>query len=529
MNLVTVGSRNVRSALADVDKWLKELTVVQCPGGSIDGFQVNDFIGRDLYVLGSFAAATLTSGAQTGTAGSGTTTTTMQKPTGAANWTSNDLRKKFLRVLSGGGASTGVLPTIRPIKSNTTTQLVVDAITGMDATTVFDIVDAATVVNVDAAAPLAGQTNCLFAESNTARVRFLGFKFTTTSKTFNVFSRMNQHVAFHGCHFAVAGTSNAVRSEDIGEFALVDCILSNGAQVSIEGPRKASVSRIHANAAAGISITDVHNVVATVDALSCTGNALSLKGCTRQTVALSGNSCGATPFVVEGGRTDITSLSGTGNTGFGADFSKGGVHNVNGATITGSLGDFTIDGISHADVNWTNAANFGVITRWGTAMVIGGNSNTQQQLDTLRVEGNFDLPALALVPNTGGTFQLGGRNLQYGYFHLAPSADTSAPTDGITAAVASDQPGAVQLGFGTNVISVCANAGDSVKLPAGAAVGGAVCHVKNLGAQSADVFPSTGGNIDALGTNNAFALAAGASRFFISRANGSGGKDWVSV
>lgn len=228
-----------------------------------------------------------------------------------------------------------------------------------------------------------------------------------------------------------------------------------------------------------------------------------------------------TPFVGETcARADITELAGTSNTGYGVDISKGGVYNFNGASITGSSGDFAIDGLSHASVTWAASASYGAVSRWGTTLLISGSSNIQQILDTHRIEGNLDVPASGYVSGTGGTLQLGGRVINYGYFHL--------DQDEVTAHAGGGQGSATALGFGANVITTCATAADSVVLPPGATIGGNIIHVKNLGANSADVFPPVGGKINALAANTAIAVAAGSAMWFVSRNDGGGGLNWVT-
>lgn len=64
-----------------------------------------------------------------------------------------------------------------------------------------------------------------------------------------------------------------------------------------------------------------------------------------------------------------------------------------------------------------------------------------------------------------------------------------------------------------NVISVSANAGDAVTLPAVFAAGSIVI-VKNDGAQSADVFPASGDDAGG-GADTAVAVAAGAAQIFV--------------
>ncbi len=77
---------------------------------------------------------------------------------------------------------------------------------------------------------------------------------------------------------------------------------------------------------------------------------------------------------------------------------------------------------------------------------------------------------------------------------------------GITAYATGGQTNAVQLTASVNVVTTCATAQDSVKLPLAAE--GLEVKVINVGAASCDVFPSTGDFINALAVNLAEALAA---------------------
>ena len=79
-------------------------------------------------------------------------------------------------------------------------------------------------------------------------------------------------------------------------------------------------------------------------------------------------------------------------------------------------------------------------------------------------------------------------------------------TSNITAFASGGQGSATQLIQGTSVIATCATAGDSVKLPV--ASPGTYILVRNNGANSCDVFPSSGDNLGE-GTDTAYALAVG--------------------
>lgn len=87
-------------------------------------------------------------------------------------------------------------------------------------------------------------------------------------------------------------------------------------------------------------------------------------------------------------------------------------------------------------------------------------------------------------------------------------SETEQMQYGITANVGSDQSSGEPLYPGMNEIATCANAGDSVTMPA--ARKGLTVRVINNGAQSCDVFPASGDNLGA-GADTAVALAAGAN------------------
>ncbi len=96
--------------------------------------------------------------------------------------------------------------------------------------------------------------------------------------------------------------------------------------------------------------------------------------------------------------------------------------------------------------------------------------------------------------------------------HIGDGLITHAGTTGITAFATGGQANAVALTNEINFVTVCATIGDSVKLPT-AGLGVHVL-VVNQGANACAVFPATGGNIDGIGLNLAYSLAAGASREF---------------
>lgn len=82
---------------------------------------------------------------------------------------------------------------------------------------------------------------------------------------------------------------------------------------------------------------------------------------------------------------------------------------------------------------------------------------------------------------------------------------TEGLTTGITAFAGGGQGSATALTTTLNNVTVCATAGDSVKLPAAAA--GLTVTIKNSGATALDIFPATGDSIDALAVNLAVRIA----------------------
>lgn len=89
-------------------------------------------------------------------------------------------------------------------------------------------------------------------------------------------------------------------------------------------------------------------------------------------------------------------------------------------------------------------------------------------------------------------------------------------------AAGSAQTDALQLSAAINVVGTTA-ASTGVRLPPPEL--GACIVVKNLGASTLSVYPTTGGIINALAANAAFTIATGVGNQFWCR----GGLDWVTI
>jgi hypothetical protein len=92
-------------------------------------------------------------------------------------------------------------------------------------------------------------------------------------------------------------------------------------------------------------------------------------------------------------------------------------------------------------------------------------------------------------------------------------------TNAITAFAGGGQGSAVLLTAGINRVTTVGSAADSVKLPP-ALAGDIVVVINAAAANSMNVFPSTGDNINALAANAAFAMAANKQAIFVCAVNG---------
>lgn len=99
-----------------------------------------------------------------------------------------------------------------------------------------------------------------------------------------------------------------------------------------------------------------------------------------------------------------------------------------------------------------------------------------------------------------------------------PGGTAVSVTNAITAFATGGQTNATALTTPLNRVTVCATIGDSVKLPA--ATAGAFYVVANDGAAGLDIFPATGGIINALAANTAIRIASGSRVAFYCMVDG---------
>ncbi len=141
-----------------------------------------------------------------------------------------------------------------------------------------------------------------------------------------------------------------------------------------------------------------------------------------------------------------------------------------------------------------------ILNQTNTVASISNKSFSSPTLASGAISGTFTGNA-----TFSGNLTLSGTNISSGL-------NTGSGTNSVTAFAGGGQASATALTKNTVFVTTVASAGDSVRLPTAALSISVV--VYNLGANALDIFPVSGSAIDALGTNVAYSLAAGASRVF---------------
>ena len=122
---------------ADNAALVRDTIISYAADGSVPGAKVVGLHGPfTATVLGKMKAVVPTTGVASGAAGVGTTTTSVVKPTGSANWTASNLVGKLAR-FPVTNASPSATPICRVITANTTTAFTMAALSGVAAGSAF--------------------------------------------------------------------------------------------------------------------------------------------------------------------------------------------------------------------------------------------------------------------------------------------------------------------------------------------------------------------------------------------------------
>jgi hypothetical protein len=354
---------------------------VNVGSGTFAGFTAANFRGSgSLQIVGTMSLATLTTGANTGTAGAGSSSTTVKKPAAAADWTVDELRGKLLVVTAGGGfyadTATNLITKghcVRRIKSNTGDTLVIDSLAGVTNTTVFNIVDAATLVTA-CASTYYGSGYCAGAIMNDAHVVLRDLKPGDAGATYGILGQTNAYLGVHGCDLPVSGTAGgAVFDADMLVFQ--NNWLHGGAASHVEltsGRRLTANYNVLDNSR--LETTDFGRAVADIDADACVGNAVKFTACHFVALELVANDCTATPLVLYD--CQHFEVQGDGLTGTNAGTARaielggGGQYILTGATLAGSSSSQVLiegtDAVSYTELALGTWARRGTFVYWGT-------------------------------------------------------------------------------------------------------------------------------------------------------------------
>lgn len=460
------------------------------PGVDAAQFQAS---GKTLRIIGAFSLATVATGVHSGMAGAGSSSTSLNKPAGAAAWTSNDLVGKFLRIAAGGGLDATGAPVLRPILSNTGSALSVNAVAGMDSTTRFQIVTLATLVDEISADVKVG----IRVASCFVPVEIYGLDFTNANSLDSLIDVGDStSVLIAGCNIDFNTANPAFRVARSNDATINHCALSNSGDVFVDSCFNFGSVGLVAAAGGVVSVEDVlYASVTKMTASASPSQVLSMVRVLTGQAEVTAGGGAATPIYLES-VSNFTAvgggLQGTGNTGgstYGIEIEKSGQFTLTGSTITGAGGDVLF---MNYPTLWSDlsGSDFGIVEEHAGAAV--GNSSYSKSFKY----GNYLFQ---------GETQFAARSLWYGIRN--PAQITQLTALGTTSAGAYVL---IQQEF-YRFDTVPANSGCRIFSPAVTALPGVQVVIQNKGANALKIYPPTGGQINGGGVDTAISLAVGAT------------------
>lgn len=444
------------------------------------GWTIGSHVGKGtLTFLGGWTATTVTTGYNAGTAGAGTTATSLVKPSGGSNWTANDLIGKMLYIVSGGGAGE-----VRPIRANTTTAATIDSITGLDTTSVFII-----------GYPSYSITSAITIDGCLAPIVLRGLTLSA-----NLITSENRKITLDGCRL----NGGDWLSDFDGRVILKNCVISNTHKLDVtEASRAVEVSACYLNDGQ-VKVDGAGFVSVQAEAKSCSANAFYLANIRHAQVNALASSNSATPFWFESCQyleaVGTDKLTGSSNTGWGISVNTAGRYRFIGSSVTGSLGDIDFDGEA---LTWSNlgSSTYGVAQKHGSTLVAESGENK-----------SIEYKSKSFL----GTVEVSGRLLLYGVYNMSQQTGLTA-----TGSVAGDAYQLTQFVY--NRFDTVA-AGTGCKLSNYAALPGVLCIIHNAGANALTVYPYSGGTVDG---GASVSVAAGARLLLVSSSGD--GLSYVSI
>lgn len=478
-----------------------QVTIQIGPGGSFN-LDVNGFSGSGTLII---QGSTSDTAGASGSAGPGTSSTTIVKPAGLANWTPGALVGKLLILTSGPRSGT-----IRPVKSNTTTTITVDAVAGMTTGDGFKVCIPSSMLS-----PLSpDDATCIRVSGNMCKVvlRTLGF---SSSSSLDRCVESFGNAAFEA-HGLVLDQDTALPSFDShGDLAvtLADSVLKTAGDVQIQGALAVTLYDLYCNSAGSIVVQDCLRLVGT--SIESTGASSSVVRCLRINsvqLELNAHDGTATPLYLESigffeaiGANRLSGGSNSGGSTYGIEIALSGRYVLTGSTISGAAGDVLFMGRA---VTWANlsSATYGIAEEHAGSAIANSAYTKSLKYGSVLFMDNVDVS---------------GRLLLYGY--LNQSANLSPLTAaGSNASTALDLEANGVRGFAE--FGTVAS-GTGCRLPSNAAIAGVLVGVYNGGANALTVYPPTGGTIDG---GASVSVAPGKCRTFFSL-NGSSGKAFCTA
>ncbi len=478
------------------------------------GVNLGGFIGGVVQLVGSWVTPTIATGVSSGTAGTGSAGTAVNKPTAAANWTASDLIGKRL-IVTGGGGFTGadaLDETVRTIKANTTTQITLDQpIAGLDNTTQFAIVTEGTIINGQAASEIEGASCLLGVNYCAAEVVLRRIKLDNagTPADYALITTGSRIVDLGGVNVAGDWFGHEVDRIETsavtlgGEVDLTNCGLID--------------ATAYLTAAGAMVLDGFKEVLARLVARACTNTALRVMHTNYCGREIDAANCTATPF--EAIDTQYSEPIGNGLTGtnasapFAAMVTSGGKHTFTGDSMTSSTGN-QLDLDSHA-LSWGALADKNYV-RGGTWAF--WSDNRWIWLGQFKIVNDSSTPFDDLQVQS---IQIEVYKKEYSADRALPATDVGSGdySAGAYAEVVAHpgggQANAVIIGSQQTLLRAAANNGDSVRFftePEKPGSGfGTHGEIWNMSGKTIALFPFSGSKIFLngvdQGTDNSISLA----------------------
>jgi len=342
--------KTIQAAIDALPKIILHRVDITIGSGTFAGFYLMGFSGSspnaNINIIGSHIEAVLSDGASSGTAGTGSISSQISKPTGADDWVVNSLRGLFIKINTGGGTSTDpYIPAVRAISGNRSDAVFFEPISGISDSTSFSIVDSDTTIELSP--DVVTSNTCILISGNTCKINL--YNLTPTNDGYmdhGVLAENNKHCSINNFVLEKSTPNGTVKTNLNNTFSTNDCVLTN--KSGIVSKDDVNINNINSILENGyVHCSQFHNAHCELDAYNCETNALFVEKGNYAAVAVRATDCLATPVKARAiGYFELVNygLTGENNAGYGFDAFDGGTYDITGANISGSTNDLLIDG-----------------------------------------------------------------------------------------------------------------------------------------------------------------------------------------